>query len=61
MIICDRCKKNDAKYKTYVGDRYVALCDSCHKDCEEMMNVFIGIEKTFMKNKTLKHIDVNWE
>lgn len=37
------------------------MCEMCNKELEKLEDVFNSIEKTFMKNKTLKHIDFQWE
>ena len=61
MRICDRCKMPDPMYhNVYVGGRGRDLCEPCNKELEELEKVFNSIECNFMKNKTLKHIDVDW-
>lgn len=60
MRICDRCRKGHVMYTAYVGDGNKELCSKCYKDLEELHIVFGEMEKSFMKNKTLKHIDVDW-
>lgn len=60
MEICDRCRKNPPMYKPYVGGGQCVLCKKCELELEDMHIVFGEMEKTFMKNKTLKHIDVDW-
>lgn len=60
MLICDRCRKNPSIYKTYVGGGQSDLCEKCDKELTKMHIVFGEMEKEFMKNKTMKHIDVDW-
>lgn len=60
MVICDRCRKNEPMFKPYVGNSQYVLCDKCFRELNNMRIVFGEMEKTFMKNKTLKHIDVDW-
>lgn len=61
MRICDRCGCPDPTYKNvYVGGRCHDLCEPCNKELEKLEKVFNSIECNFMKNKTLKHIDVDW-
>ena len=60
MRICDRCRKNRAIYKNYVGGGQFDLCEKCDKELAKMHIVFGEMEKTFMKNMTLKHIDCDW-
>lgn len=45
----------------YIGGRVRDICANCHKEYEELTVIFESIEKDFMKNKTLKHIDFKWE
>ena len=61
MIVCDRCKKNKARYHTYVGDKTHDLCSTCNHELEEMQKVFIEIEKEFLKNRTLHDFKTYWE
>lgn len=61
MRVCDRCKAPEPKYhKVYVGGKCRDLCEPCNKELAELEEVFISMEQTFMKNKTLKHIDFQW-
>ena len=61
MDICDRCRKNKPKYICNVSSfPQVVLCEKCSRELDEMRDIFDDIEKEFMLNKTLKHIDVNW-
>lgn len=62
MRICDRCGCPDPTYhNVYVGGRGHDMCAICNKDLEELEKVMNSMEKTFMKNKNLKHIDFQWE
>lgn len=62
MRVCDRCGLVDPKYhNVYVGRKCCDMCEMCNKDLEKLKDVFNSIEKNFMKNKTLKHIDLQWE
>lgn len=62
MRVCDRCRCPDPMYtNVYIGGRVHDICANCHKEYDELTNVFESIEKDFMKNKTLKHIDFQWE
>lgn len=62
MRICDRCRCPDPDYcNVYVGNKNRDICKKCYNDYEELRDVFDSIEKNFMSNKNLKHIDFIWE
>lgn len=61
MMICDRCRKRDPRYLNYIGSKYCDICEYCRKDYDNLEEIFISMEKTFMKGKILKHIDFQWE
>lgn len=60
MEICDRCRKNTPRYRYYVYQHQAVLCDKCERELDKMRIMFGEMEKEFMKNKTLKHIHVDW-
>lgn len=61
MRICDRCRRPDPKHHNiYINGFSRDLCDSCLKDYVELKEVITSMEQTFIKNKTLKHIDFQW-
>lgn len=61
MRICDRCRIPDPKYHNiYICGISRDLCECCNKDYEELTEVFNSMEQTFLKNKTLKHVDFQW-
>lgn len=60
MEICDRCRKNKPKYRCYVSSSQTVLCTKCQKELDEMRIMFGEMEKTFMKNYTLIHLNCDW-
>lgn len=62
MRVCDRCRCPDPKnYNIYILGQARDLCDNCYKEHIELKEVFDSMEREFIKNKTLKHIDFYWE
>lgn len=62
MRVCDRCRTPDPKHHNiYILDRSRDLCDKCLKDYVELKEVFDSMELDYIKGKTLKHIDFQWE
>ena len=62
MRVCDRCRCPDPYYKNYYFcGKNCDLCESCMKEYRELTEVIDSMEQTFLKGKTLKHIDFQWE
>lgn len=55
MLVCDRCRKNPARYNKFLG-KYssVDLCTNCYKDFEKLNEVFEDIEELFLTNVNVK-------
>ena len=55
MIICDRCKKNEAKYRGYyIAGKGRDLCAECERSYSKLENVIFAIEKQFMNNEDVR-------
>lgn len=62
MRICNRCRCPDPMYtNVYIGGKVCDICANCHKELTELTELFDSMEREFMYNKTLKHIDSKWE
>lgn len=62
MRVCDRCRCPDPSHiDMFMWNRSHDLCENCYKDYKEITEVFESMEQTFIKGKTLKHIDFQWE
>lgn len=62
MLVCDRCRCADPKnHNIYIFGYACDLCDKCNKEYAELTEVFNSMRREFLKNKTLKHIDFQWE
>lgn len=62
MRVCDRCRCPEPMYtNVYIGGKVRDICANCHKEYEELTVIFESIEQDFMENRTLKHINLNWE
>lgn len=62
MRICDRCSCPNPKYHNiYICGIGRDICNECNRKYEKLTEVFDSMEREFMENKTLKHIDSKWE